>query len=485
MVRNRFRRAAAVACVLALTAAACGGDDEETGEATAAAEEPTAEEPTAEESAEPAEESAEPAATTAAPEESSAPAEESSAPAEESSAPAEEGGLPAGLWNDGPCDAALPTLKIGLQTVFASGVLTLGDQAVALEASAAAFNERGGANGACIEVITCDDGADPNKAVECVRTLDEAGVVATVNDTTPVAGTDVAAAYAAAGIPRFAISPGQDDYPDLNSYPFTAGGTGVSIMMPQALLDAGVTKIAITRVDIPSATALAGFYQAVFTDNGLEVVADLPVPAGTTDYSQFILAAQAAGAEGIAMPIGGQEGIQVLRAGQQLDADLLYSSSTGTFPLSDILSLGEYGERVILNEGFPPAAVDNPVINQIVADLEANSDEELLQRPNLKASPMRSWIGLYALLQILRADGGTEFTREGVKALIDASGPIDMLGITPDWTPATDHEGAFTRAGSGYYSFWKIDAANETFVLASEADWDTVICGSPIGGPCA
>jgi hypothetical protein len=125
------------------------------------------------------------------------------------------------------------------------------------------------------------------------------------------------------------------------------------------------------------------------------------------------------------------------------------------------------------------------VINQIVADLEANSDEDLLKRPNLKASPMRSWIGLYALLQILRADGGTEFTREGVKALIDASGPIDMLGITPDWTPATDHAGAFTRAGSGYYSFWKLDPAAETFVLASEADWDTVICGSPIGGPCA
>jgi ABC-type branched-subunit amino acid transport system substrate-binding protein len=480
MVRNRFIRATAVACALALTAAACGGDDDESAEATATAEESSAAESSepAATTAAPEESSAEPVATTAAPEESSA------EPVATTAAP-EEGGLPAGLWDDGPCDASLPTLKIGLQTVFASGVLTLGDQAFALEASAAAFNERGGANGACIEVITCDDGADPNKAVECVRTLDEAGVVATVNDTTPVAGADVSAAYAAAGIPRFAISPGQDDYPDLNAYPFTAGGTGVSIMMPQALLDAGVTKVAVVRVDIPSATALAGFYQAVFADNGMELVADLPVPAGTTDYSQFILAAQAAGAEGIAMPIGGQEGIQVLRAGQQLDADLLYSSSTGTFPLSDILSLGEYGERVILNEGFPPAAVDNPVINQMVADLEANSDEDLLQRPNLKASPMRSWIGLYALLQILRADGGTEFTREGVKALIDGSGPIDMLGITPDWTPATDHEGAFTRTGTGYYSFWKIDPATESFVLASEADWDTVICGSPIGGPSA
>ena len=208
------------------------------------------------------------------------------------------------------------------------------DQAQALEAAAKAFNARGGANGHCINVTTCDDGADPNKAVECVGTLDKAGVAVTVNDTTSVGGADVSAAYSAAGIPRFAISPGQDDYPDLNSYPFDAGGTGTSIMMPQVLLDQGKTKVAIVRVDIPAATALAGFFKAVYADNGLEVVADLPVPAGTTDYSQFILAAQAAGAEAIAMPIGGQEGIQVLRAGQQLDADLLYSSSLGTFPAS-------------------------------------------------------------------------------------------------------------------------------------------------------
>ena len=406
--------------------------------------------------------------------------------ATETTAPPKAGDLEAiGLWDDGPCDESLEPLHVGLQTVFASGVLTLGDQAVALEASAEAFNARGGANGACIQVTTCDDGADPNKAVECVRTLDEAGVAVTVNDTTAVAPADVAAGYAAAGIPRFANSPGQDDYPDLNTYPYTAGGSGTSIMMVQGLVDAGVSKVAIVRVDVPAATVLAGFFGAVFGDNGIEVVADLPVPAGTTDYSQFILAAQAAGAEGIAMPVGGQEGIQVLRAGQQLDADLVYSSSTGTFPLADIQSLGEYGQRVILNEGFPPAAVDDPVINQLVADLEAHSDEEILQRPNLKASPMRSWIGLYALLQILREADTTDFSRENVKALIDASGPIDMLGLSPEWTPATDHPGAFTRAGSGYYSFWTIDAAGETFELVSEADWDATICGSPIGGPCA
>ena len=55
-------------------------------------------------------------------------------------------------------------LKIGLMTVFESPVLSLEDQAIALEASAEAFNARGGANGSCIEVTTCDDGGNADQA---------------------------------------------------------------------------------------------------------------------------------------------------------------------------------------------------------------------------------------------------------------------------------------------------------------------------------
>src|SRR6476469_3466568 len=81
-----------------------------------------------------------------------------------------------GLWDDGPCDKAKDPLKIGLMTVFESPVLSLKDQATALEASAKAFNARGGANGSCIEVTTCDDGGQVDQAVACVRTIDDAGV---------------------------------------------------------------------------------------------------------------------------------------------------------------------------------------------------------------------------------------------------------------------------------------------------------------------
>lgn len=477
MTNNRSKKGLALLCVLGLTAAACGGDDDATGEATASS---SSESSSAVVTEPPSESSS---AVVTEPESSSA--SESTASTEPpTTEPAPGADLAAiGLWDDGPCDAALDPLKVGLTTVFESPVLTLIDQAQALEASAEAFNARGGANGHCIEVTTCDDGADPNKALDCVRTLDEAGIAATINDTSSFGGADVSAGFKAAGIPRFAISPGQDDFGDTNSYPFDAGGTGTSVMMGQALVDAGVKKVAIIRVDSAAATALAGFYTAIFGDNGLEVVADIPVPGGTTDYNQFILAAQDAGAEGVAMPIGGQEGIQVLNAAKQLDADLVFSGSLGTFPASDMASLGEYASRVILNAAVPPAGADLPVIDVLTADLGA-SGLEPLQRENMKSSPMRSWVGLYALLKIIRDSGTEDFSRESITALIDGSGPIPMAGLMKDWTPKLDHPGLWLRA-TGDYTFWAWDDAAQSFTEKSQANWDVVICGTPFGGDCA
>src|SRR5690606_21003236 len=131
-----------------------------------------------------------------------------------------------------------------------SPVLSLIDQALALEAAAEGFNARGGANGACIEVTTCDDGGRPDQALACVRELDDAGVVATVNDQVTTNQGDVAEAMRAAGIPRVAPNVTTDDWTDQNSYPRHGSGFGLVLMTPQAMIDEGVTDIGIVRVDL-------------------------------------------------------------------------------------------------------------------------------------------------------------------------------------------------------------------------------------------
>jgi ABC-type branched-subunit amino acid transport system substrate-binding protein len=395
-----------------------------------------------------------------------------------------------GLWDDGPCDDALEPLRLGLMTVFESPVLSLEDQALALEASAEAFNARGGANGACIEVTTCDDGGNIDQAVGCAREVDDAGVVATVNDQGTAGQADVSAAMAAAGIPRVASNVVSEDWDDPNAYPLDASGTGVVFLLPQALIEEGVTEIGLIRVDLAAASALAGLLEDAYAGDATFPV-DVPVPAGTTDFSQFILAAEGGGAGGVTLAIGEQEAIQVVRAGEQLGTDLLMGSSLGSFSQSTVADLGDFAEQMVFLWSFYPATYELPVYEALRGDLAA-SGEESLQPENLKASPMRSWIGLYALLWMIRDTGMTDFTGEAITTMLNEAVDVPMLDMFggENWTPSDDHPGIFKRAGTSHWSIWRWDpdAASPTdvdgnFAESAEISFDEVLCGTIFGAP--
>ncbi len=234
-----------------------------------------------------------------------------------------------GLWDDGPCDTTKPPLKIGLMTTFTSPVISLKDQADALQASAKAFNARGGANGSCIAVTACDDGANTDQAVACVRTEDQAGVVATVNDQGTAGQAEVSQAMQKAGIPRIASNVTQDDWGDQNAYPTDASGTGVTFLLPSSLITNNVKKIGMIRVDLAAASQLKPLISQLYQKDGATFPYDTPVPGGTTDYSQFILGAQNAGVGGVFLAVGDQDAVQTVKAAQQLGSTLLIGASFG------------------------------------------------------------------------------------------------------------------------------------------------------------
>jgi ABC-type branched-subunit amino acid transport system substrate-binding protein len=395
-----------------------------------------------------------------------------------------------GLWDDGPCDESREPLRLGLMTVFESPAISLESGALALEASAEAFNQRGGANGACIEVVTCDDGADIDQSIACVRELDDAGVVATVNDLGTAGQAEVSAAMADAGIPRVASNVSNQDWADQNAYPLDASGTGFIFLMPQGLIEEGVTEVAVVRVPLAAASALNGLLADIYAGKAT-FPADLPVSEGTTDYSQFILAAEGAGAEGIALALGEQEGVQVVRAGQQLDTDLLIGSSLSSLDYTTVSGLGAFADQVVFLHSYPPVTYDLPVYDALRKDL-ADSGDEQLQPENLQATAMRSWIGLYAVLWMIRDSGMTEFTREGMTTMLDQATHVPMLGIFDgeDWTPAYNHPGAFKRAGTNHWAVWRWDpeapapgGLEGNFVEGATINFDDVLCGTPLGAP--
>ncbi|MET1003769.1 MAG: ABC transporter substrate-binding protein, partial [Acidimicrobiia bacterium] len=251
-----------------------------------------------------------------------------------------------------------------------------------------------------------------------------------------------------------------------------------------------VTDIAIIRVGNASAAALIGFLEDLYEGEATFPV-DVPVPAGTTDFSQFIAAAEAEDVGGVNLAVGEQEGVQVIEAGQQLGTDLLIGTSLGSSSHASVADLGDFASQMVFTWSFPPATYDLPVYEALRADLAA-SGEESLQLENLKGSPMRSWIGLYGLLRMIRDAEMTEFTREGITAMLDEATGVPMLGIfgDEDWTPALDHPGAYTRAGINHWVTWKWDPDAEApnglegnFVETGEINFDELMCGSSLGAP--
>ena len=106
---------------------------------------------------------------------------------------------------------------------------------------------------------------------------------------------------------------------------------------------------------------------------------------------------------------------------------------------------------------------------------------------------MRSWIGLYALLKMMRDAKMTEFTGAGITKMLHDAKDVPMLDIFggEDWTPNMDHPGMYKRAGTNHWATYKWDPAapnpaglEGNFVELSKVNFDEVLCGSPLGGPC-
>ena len=380
---------------------------------------------------------------------------------------------PSGLLvDDGACDTALDPYPIGIMTVFESPVLSLVDQVTAAEASVEAFNARGGVGGHCMDLTTCDTNLDPNGEVECARQFVDDGLVATVNDTTAANPTGVIEATVPAGLPRVGVSPGSEELSAANSYPIGGGSVGTTFMMVPPLTRDGATKVAMIHVDTPQVQALRGLLEPMLGAYDAELTAMIPVPQGTTDFQQFVLAAQDSGATGVMLALGEAEAVQVIRAAEQLDSDLTFSTSLGTFAQADVDELGAFGDRLVFNSEVPPAtaSLDRwPILGDVVTDLSASGDPEL-QRDQIKSSSFRSWLAVYALVEVVEKFGNPDdISREAITAAFDSASDVDFFGLIPPWTPrAGTGEGLFGAVSNPWYYQVTFDTDGGEFVIGDE-----------------
>jgi branched-chain amino acid transport system substrate-binding protein len=409
--------AVSLACALAMVAAACGGDNKSSTNTTAGATTTTTG-----------------GSTSSGASTSSA----STSSASTGSATTTTGGGGANLPDNGPCDASKAKYKVGQVNVVESPVLSLKDDSTALSIAVDAFNKRGGVGGHCMELTICDTKGDPNKEVDCARQMVNSGAVATLSDVTPFNTQGVKEVMEAAQLPRIGISPGTQDLNSNVAFGFDAGGAGTTFMQVPGCTRNGNTKLAAIHVDTASISALFAAMTPMLKAYNATMDTKVPVAAGTTDYNQFTLAAQNAGATCAIIPLGQNEALQVLESAKQLNTDLKFSGSAASFNAADMKNFGDFAKQIYLNAGYPSPTADQsrwPILGTIIKDLSASGKPEM-QAQNMKLPAIRSWLAVYALTAIVSKFGKPDdVSRQAVMAAVKAAKNVDMFGLVPPWTP--------------------------------------------------
>ena len=194
-----------------------------------------------------------------------------------------------GLWDDGPCDEAQdPLVDRPDDRLRVAGALARGPgdsrsrRRPRRSTSAAAPTARAS------RCTTCDDGGNADQARRRASTRSTRPASWPRSTTrAPPARPRCPTAMADGGHP-----PGRrrtstnDDWGDQNAYPLDASGTGVTFLLPQALIDAGRRpRSGSIRVDLAAASALKGLLEDIYEGDGAPSPTTSRCPAGTTDFT--------------------------------------------------------------------------------------------------------------------------------------------------------------------------------------------------------
>jgi ABC-type branched-subunit amino acid transport system substrate-binding protein len=377
-----------------------------------------------------------------------------------------------GGWSDGACDATQPKVKVAITEPIEVAGVSLRDYVDGTQAAVDAFNGRGGIKGRCLGLTVCDGKADEPTETACARAeADDPDVVAGLVSTFLRSEATAYQLFESAGLPQIGAQvtqPGAWNSPV--SYEFTMGGSGALLAGIPALKTTGVTKFAIILPENGQSAALRAFADPLIKALGMDLVDIIEVPATSVEYTQFVLSAQNAGAEGVVLALPQNVLALIVDAMSSVNSPLKASMSPSspnviaTIP-EQIATNAAYGDAI------PPAATDRsrwPIFDVVLDDFKA-SGKSSLELDNLTSLATQGWLAVYSLVKVMRDWGATEITRATVKQAFDKASSVPMFDLIAPWTPSKQSTNAiFTGISNSNYWTMHWDGSTEQFVVDDE-----------------
>jgi ABC-type branched-subunit amino acid transport system substrate-binding protein len=380
---------------------------------------------------------------------------------------------PAGVASGQGGEGSSEPVKVGMMAAITSPIGGNPETRDSFLASIAAFNKRGGvgANGQKLEGIVCDTRGDANQEVACAREMVSEGVVATLNDLTYNNPAGVVEILEAAGIPRIGIGPTNiAEFGSSVSYPISAGVIAAYIGTAVGFKEDGNTEICLIRTDAPTGATFRGFIAPMFSAVGVDIVCDVAVATGATDYAPYVAEVQRANPDAVLISHSKDVATQLIAAMAQLNAQLPLGGNPGSFDLETMRKYQDITDGTVLSESYPYPSKNNmknfPGLKQFFADMKASKKKTL--NPNgIRPSAFGPWMATLAFTNVTK--DLDDFTSANVVQALQSAQDVDLMGLTPAWTPSTPGFSVFKSSSNHNVYVSRFDGKN---VVTSEEPVD-------------
>ena len=356
------------------------------------------------------------------------------------------------------------TVKVGMIYPISGATSSNPDAGKAFQAAIKAFNKRGGVGtaGLKMEGVVCDTRNDANREVECARQMEEDGVVATINDLAFNNPGGVVEVMEAAGIPRISLLPTNiSEFGSSVSFPISAGAIANYIGAALGFKDNGHDTVVLVRTDAPTGASFRGFVEPLFNAADVEVVGDIALATGATDYSPYVSEIQRSEADAVLLSVGGEAATQLIAAMAQLNFKIPMGGAPGTFEIETLRKYKDITKGTLLAESFPFPSKNNtkefPGLKQYFKDMKA-SGEEALKGKNLEATSFNPWFGVLGFVAVTQ--DLDSFTSETVLDALKTVQDVDLEGLTPPWTPSTPGFSVFTSSSNHFVFVSRFNGKN-------------------------
>ena len=181
---------------------------------------------------------------------------------------------------------------------------------------------------------------------------------------------------ASAGIPRIGLGSTGTECRHQPIFPLSTGIVGAYEADAVGFEDRRKTKAVLVRTDAATGGGFKAFISPPFKAAGVDVVGDVAIATGSTDYAPYVADIQRSDPDAVLLAIDDTAAAQLIAAMQQLNYKVLLGGHPGTFTLETLRKFKDNTKGTLLAESFPYPSQNNvknfPGLKKFFADMKAS-----------------------------------------------------------------------------------------------------------------